>query len=180
MSQKIFKNKNKKQTNKKRSASDVTKKLAHSEMATGTYMRSGKHPHQPLICPGITSEQKWRGWLTQKSTPLYVETLHWTAFTAESPFQSVLPNDSVRATGRNENLRAQELCESRGGRPGLPVPSNSPYGLCGRKATLNLNSKKSTHLEAGISRQRKQSRADIFRILPRKSETKRVELVLGF
>ena len=31
--------------------------------------------------------------------------------------------------------RAQELCESRGGRPGLPVP-NSPGGLCGRKATL--------------------------------------------
>ena len=34
-------------------------------------------------------------------------------------------------------LRAQELCESRGGRPGLPV-SNSPYGLCARKATLNF------------------------------------------
>ena len=34
--------------------------------------------------------------------------------------------------------RAQELCESRGGRPGFLVP-NSPYGLCGRKATLNLN-----------------------------------------
>ena len=32
--------------------------------------------------------------------------------------------------------RAQELCEGRGGRPGLPVP-NSPYGLCDRKATLN-------------------------------------------
>ena len=32
-------------------------------------------------------------------------------------------------------LRAQELCESRGGRPGLPV-LNSPYGLCGRKATF--------------------------------------------
>ena len=32
-------------------------------------------------------------------------------------------------------VRAQELCERRGGRPGLPVP-NSPYGLCGRKATL--------------------------------------------
>ena len=32
--------------------------------------------------------------------------------------------------------RAQELCESRGGRPGLPVP-NSPFGFCGRlKATL--------------------------------------------
>ena len=36
------------------------------------------------------------------------------------------------------SLRAQELCESRGGRPDLPVP-NSPYGFCGRKATLNLN-----------------------------------------
>ena len=36
-------------------------------------------------------------------------------------------------------VRAQELCESRGGRSGLPV-LNSPYGLCGRKATLKLNS----------------------------------------
>ena len=35
-------------------------------------------------------------------------------------------------------IRAQELCESRGGRPGIPV-HNSPYGFCGRKATLNLN-----------------------------------------
>ena len=34
------------------------------------------------------------------------------------------------------NHRAQELCESRGGRPGLLVP-NSPYSLCGRKVTLN-------------------------------------------
>ena len=34
-------------------------------------------------------------------------------------------------------FRAQELCESRGGRPWLPVP-NSAYGLCGREATLNL------------------------------------------
>ena len=31
--------------------------------------------------------------------------------------------------------RAQKVCESRGGRPGLPVP-NSPHGLCGRKATF--------------------------------------------
>ena len=35
----------------------------------------------------------------------------------------------------NPAMRAQEPCEGRGGRPGLPVP-NSPYGLCGRKATL--------------------------------------------
>ena len=32
-------------------------------------------------------------------------------------------------------FRAQEMCESRGGRSGLPV-ANSPYGLCGRTATL--------------------------------------------
>ena len=36
-------------------------------------------------------------------------------------------------------VRIQELCESRGGRPGLPV-SNSLYGLCGRKAKATLNS----------------------------------------
>ena len=35
-------------------------------------------------------------------------------------------------------LGVRELCESGGGRPGLPVP-DSPYGFCGRKATLNLN-----------------------------------------
>ena len=32
-------------------------------------------------------------------------------------------------------VRAQKLCESRGGRPGLPVPDN-PYGLYGRKAAF--------------------------------------------
>ena len=31
-----------------------------------------------------------------------------------------------------------EPSDSRGGRPGLPVP-NSLYGLCGHKATLNMN-----------------------------------------
>ena len=43
--------------------------------------------------------------------------------------------------------RAQELCESRGGRPGLPVP-NSPYGFCGREATLksNLNLDKGNYI----------------------------------
>ena len=35
-------------------------------------------------------------------------------------------------------MQGQELCESGGGRPGLPV-LDSPYGLCGRKATLNLD-----------------------------------------
>ena len=35
----------------------------------------------------------------------------------------------------NFRHRPQELCESRGGRPGLPVPNN-PFGFCGRKATF--------------------------------------------
>ena len=32
-------------------------------------------------------------------------------------------------------ITVQELCESRGGHPGLPI-RNSAYGLCGCKATL--------------------------------------------
>ena len=38
----------------------------------------------------------------------------------------------------NFNVEVTELrsCESRGGSPCLPVPY-SPYGLCGRKATLS-------------------------------------------
>ena len=36
--------------------------------------------------------------------------------------------------------RAQELCGSRGGRLGLPVP-NRLDGVCGRKAILNFKCK---------------------------------------
>ena len=36
-------------------------------------------------------------------------------------------------------IHAQELCERRGGRHGLPV-TNSPYRRRGRTATMNLNS----------------------------------------
>ena len=36
---------------------------------------------------------------------------------------------------KKHSVRVQELCDSRGGRPWLPVP-NKPYGFCGRKATL--------------------------------------------
>ena len=47
------------------------------------------------------------------------------------------------------DIRAQELCESRGGRPGLPSLIHSPYGLCGRKATLKkkLFNSSSSHCE---------------------------------
>ena len=43
--------------------------------------------------------------------------------------------------------RAQEVCESRGGRPGLSVP-NSPHGLFGRKTKLNLNRLNQSWLES--------------------------------
>ena len=48
-----------------------------------------------------------------------------------------------------ERGRAQELCESRGGRPGLPVP-NSPYGLFGRKATLSLKKYSRVHRSGAV------------------------------
>ena len=50
-----------------------------------------------------------------------------------------------RASGKEPFNKANELCESRGGRPGLPVP-NSPYGLCGRKATFNVFSVRAQEL----------------------------------
>ena len=44
---------------------------------------------------------------------------------------------TIKEEGENDCFRVQELCESRGGRPVLPVP-NKPHGFCGRKATLNI------------------------------------------
>ena len=41
-----------------------------------------------------------------------------------------------KATSNITGFRVQELCGSRGGRPGLTA-TNSPYDLCGREATLN-------------------------------------------
>ena len=57
--------------------------------------------------------------------------LHWTRSLATEPFSNLNTLSWTELV-----LRAQELCESGSGHPGLPVP-NSPYGLCGRKVTLN-------------------------------------------
>ena len=47
----------------------------------------------------------------------------------------VVPNMSARPPRTSSpTSSAQELCESRGGRPGFPVSDSR--GLCGRKATL--------------------------------------------
>ena len=53
-----------------------------------------------------------------------------------SPFLLVLIASVDLNVSLEERDRAQGLCESRGGHPGLPVPT-CPYGLCGRKAALN-------------------------------------------
>ena len=44
-------------------------------------------------------------------------------------------------------FRAQELCESRGGHPVLPVP-NSRYGICERKATSKKRSPSTCHFDS--------------------------------
>ena len=55
-----------------------------------------------------------------------------------------IPNSPHGLCGRkvalnlNWWLRAQELCEGRGGHPGLLIPVSSPHGHCGIKATLHL------------------------------------------
>ena len=46
----------------------------------------------------------------------------------------------------NTEIRAQEQCESRGGRPGLPAPDRH-YGLCGRKKQ-HLKKKTNTEIRA--------------------------------
>ena len=63
----------------------------------------------------------------------------------------------IQAHAQKHNIRrrkvfviAKELCESRGGRPGLPV-LNSPYGLCGRK--VRLEEQQQTELTASVRKQ---------------------------
>ena len=43
----------------------------------------------------------------------------------------------ICSTVHTISLIVQELCESRGGRPGLAVRPNEPSGFRGRKAILN-------------------------------------------
>ena len=50
---------------------------------------------------------------------------------------------------KKRSIRGLELCESQGEHPGLPVP-NSPYALCRRKATLNLNLKSGRRRVGGL------------------------------
>ena len=61
---------------------------------------------------------------------------------------------------KGQKIRAEELCESRGGRPGLPIPT-SPYGLCGCKTTLEEASPSlppATHLPPPPKKKKKKRR----------------------
>ena len=46
---------------------------------------------------------------------------------------SLLVSVDVKHHERRTLSEGQELCQSRSGHPGLPVP-DTPYGLCGRNA----------------------------------------------
>ena len=47
----------------------------------------------------------------------------------------MVPVDVKQHLKMKSGARAQDLCDGRGGRPGLPAP-NSPHGHCGRQATV--------------------------------------------
>ena len=57
-----------------------------------------------------------------------------------SGYKGLGAKTTTATTTIQKNGAELRICVSkcRGGRPRLPVP-NSPYGLCGREATLNLN-----------------------------------------
>ena len=62
-----------------------------------------------------------------------------------------VPNSPYGLCGRNATLKrhgVQELCESRVGRPGLPVPNKS-YGLYGRKAIIIEQTRTDQTLKCG-------------------------------
>ena len=54
----------------------------------------------------------------------------------------------------HKQASAQELCEKRGGRPGLPVP-NGPCGLYGRKTKLKRHSNNTKAVTMMLQQQRK-------------------------
>ena len=55
---------------------------------------------------------------------------------AQSSLWPIYPSRPTPCISRIRCTKARALCESGGGRPGLPV-TNSPYGLRGRKALIN-------------------------------------------
>ena len=93
----------------------ATERLHHARTALFCTVLSGQRPSPALLCHSQSS-----GCVTLRAQAVSLSGLR------------LCHSQSSGCV----TLRAQELCESRGGRPELPVP-NSPYGLCGRKSTLN-------------------------------------------
>ena len=60
-------------------------------------------------------------------------------FTAKAKSQECVHKPLLKRKESRPERNRTEVLLLPGSRPGLPVP-NSPGGLCGRKATLNLNS----------------------------------------
>ena len=72
-------------------------------------------------------------------------------------------------------IRAQELCESRRGRPGLLGP-NSPYGLCERKASFELE--RAVQLKKERKRKKEKRNRMTASVLKQDSNTKRFKRTL--
>ena len=75
----------------------------------------------------VPSYIQWSEHCSAKLQSLYTHIVHTASLDMKQHWTRII------------TFRAWEVCENRGGCPGLPDP-NSPYGFCGRKAKLNSNS----------------------------------------
>ena len=117
-----------KQTNKQKQKQKTNKQTKNKQ--------KNKKQKNTTKKPIITTTRKKRVRERRKCTLRHQPTIFGSSF-LKSERRWMCLELKLRAE-RYFRCRAQGLFESGGGRPGLPVP-NSPYGLCGRKATLNLN-----------------------------------------
>ena len=117
-----------KQTNKQKQKQKTSKQTKNKQ--------KNKKQKNTTKKPIITTTRKKRVRERRKCTLRHQPTIFGSSF-LKSERRWMCLELKLRAE-RYFRCRAQGLFESGGGRPGLPVP-NSPYGLCGRKATLNLN-----------------------------------------
>ena len=79
--------------------------------------------------------------------PLYTTECSATSCTGHY-YTSQLTTNSAK----KHSKRTQKLCDSRGGCPVLPV-HNSLWGLCGRKATVNVNLNQTTEAHSPLCKE---------------------------
>ena len=120
----------------------------HTRARTHTHTHIHTHTHAHLIAlqPCFVSASGWSCCVSDTTTAIRSSRVWhhgWNNRRAGVGRKWVWPTPTLTAMGHAAthftlSIRAQELCESRDVRPGLCV-HKSPYGLWGRKATLNLD-----------------------------------------